>query len=492
MTDGTPLNGKVLIVDDNTINVQMLVDILEGSQYEVGTAFRGQEALSKLRETPYDVVLLDVMMPEMSGYEVLDIIRADKSINLTSVVLVTALNSTEERIKGITAGCDDFISKPFDPNEILARIQTLIKLNYYRNQVAEKEKFENLIQPIDHCVVVLDKDLNLTWFNQAASAKLGLSPDAFSNPLIPLLETHFSTTIDPDTVTQLSRGDCKFDLQRTENAHHQPIIFEATSHAIINPANDVDSIVISFQDVTTDRLSHFQKMTFLSFISHKLRTPLTILMQAVGVFQSRMTDANSLQDRQMLTILSDKTIELQDHVDRLITYSDLVMRGDQLPKVDIPIKQILVQVVDDIMNSFKQKQINITYDCTDNCHIHGVKEHFIVILYQLLENAIKFNDKDQIEISLNVTPEDDMIRLKVQDNGHGIPTEIREAIFDPFFQEDKLGTGNVMGLGLGLSIVQKLIQAQNGRVEISDGDAGGSVITLWFPMVKAPELSLVN
>jgi adenylate cyclase len=120
--------AKILVVDDTPRNVKLLQDLLTVRGYEVVTAASGREALEQVAAERPDLVLLDVVMPEMSGYEVCRKIRAASATEILPVVMVTALDPTEERVKGIEAGADDFLTKPINQAELLARVRSLLRI----------------------------------------------------------------------------------------------------------------------------------------------------------------------------------------------------------------------------------------------------------------------------------------------------------------------------------------------------------------------------
>jgi adenylate cyclase len=120
--------AKILVVDDTVRNVKLLADLLAVKGYAVVTAASGQEALDKIEPERPDLVLLDVVMPEMSGYEVCRKIREIPETRMLPVVMVTALDPSEERIKGIEAGADDFLTKPINQAELLARVRSLLRI----------------------------------------------------------------------------------------------------------------------------------------------------------------------------------------------------------------------------------------------------------------------------------------------------------------------------------------------------------------------------
>ena len=135
MTDINAENQEqpvILLVDDNTINLQLLFEALDGQDYQLLAARSGEEALRIARKATPDLILLDIMMPGIDGYETCARLKADEATRNSVVIFLTALQSTEEKVKGLSMGAMDFITKPFDPEEIIARVS--IQLENHRKQ----------------------------------------------------------------------------------------------------------------------------------------------------------------------------------------------------------------------------------------------------------------------------------------------------------------------------------------------------------------------
>jgi len=128
--------AKVLVVDDTPANVKLLGDLLAARGYAVSTAASGEEGLAKIASDRPDLVLLDVMMPGLSGYDVCRRIRADAATSLLPVVMCTSLDPQQERVKGIEAGADDFLSKPVNQAELFARVKSLLRIKALHDQLA--------------------------------------------------------------------------------------------------------------------------------------------------------------------------------------------------------------------------------------------------------------------------------------------------------------------------------------------------------------------
>ena len=131
--------GNVLVVDDEPGNVQLLKTLLTREGYSVVTACDGQEALEMVASAHPDLVLMDVMMPKLSGYAVCQEIKRNPATRLTPVVLITALHERERKIEGINAGADDFLTKPVDPHELKARARSLVRLKRYTDDLDSAE-----------------------------------------------------------------------------------------------------------------------------------------------------------------------------------------------------------------------------------------------------------------------------------------------------------------------------------------------------------------
>ncbi len=131
--------ARILAVDDQPHNLRLLVDLLNARGYEVVTAASGAEALEKIGSERPDLVLLDVIMPNMSGYEVCKKIRENPATGVLPVVMITALDPAEERVKGLEAGADDFLSKPINQPELLARVRSLLRIKQLYDTVQEQK-----------------------------------------------------------------------------------------------------------------------------------------------------------------------------------------------------------------------------------------------------------------------------------------------------------------------------------------------------------------
>ena len=213
------MNAKVLVVDDNPMNVKMLADILGFNGYDVVRASGGNEALARLGSERPDLVLLDVMMPDLDGYSVCRAIRDNPDTAMLPVVMVTALDPREERVKGVEAGADDFLSKPVNQQELLARVRSLLRIKAYHDQVQAQarelqEWSRTLERRVEEGVQQVEKLSRMKRFLSPQIAELVVGAGASlrshrAEITVVFLDirgfTAFTETADPEEVLQVLR-----------------------------------------------------------------------------------------------------------------------------------------------------------------------------------------------------------------------------------------------------------------------------------------------
>ena len=140
--------SKILIVDDDPLGINTLESILDGQGYDITSANHGAAALKKADELLPDLILLDVMMPGMDGFEVCRRIRATPKLAEVPIIILTALDDRASRLLGIEAGADDFLSKPLDRQELRLRVNMIVRLNRYRTLLTQRENLRQMAQRV--------------------------------------------------------------------------------------------------------------------------------------------------------------------------------------------------------------------------------------------------------------------------------------------------------------------------------------------------------
>jgi two-component system cell cycle response regulator len=164
---------KVLIVDDEQAIVELMGLYLK-SDYDVIPAYSGQEALDKVKSEKPDIILLDVMMPDMNGYEVCRVLKTSVETQFLPVVMVTALSGKDDRIKGIEVGADEFLGKPVNRLELVTRVKSLLRIKHLQDKVlAERNEAMSYLDVAGFVVFVLDSDMKINLVNRKGNEVLG-------------------------------------------------------------------------------------------------------------------------------------------------------------------------------------------------------------------------------------------------------------------------------------------------------------------------------
>lgn len=233
---------KILVADDIKQNVKLLRVILTASEFDVIEAYDGEEALGKAKSENPDLILLDVMMPKMTGYEVCQKLRADGTTKNIPVVMITALHEMDDRIKGIDAGADDFISKPFNKAELLARVKSLLRMRQQPLKHEEATTLDTVLSGLSEGVVVADGQWKITHINQTAKELLNIrETDTVSTDL----QTHLSRmSVSIPANTLLTTREKTTDFQILPSNTTLPVSASARMTKLFDEQGNVVSITL--------------------------------------------------------------------------------------------------------------------------------------------------------------------------------------------------------------------------------------------------------
>jgi len=171
------LSSTILIVDDTPAIHTMISALLRDEPYQLEHAYSGEEALVKAQDLAPDLILLDIMMPDIDGFEVCRRLRGASGVAEVPIIMLTALSDRASRLQGLAAGADDFVSKPFDQTELRIRIKTITRLDRYRRLLAERARFDRLVELAPDGVLIVAGDGRIRLANPAIVRLLGLEDE---------------------------------------------------------------------------------------------------------------------------------------------------------------------------------------------------------------------------------------------------------------------------------------------------------------------------
>jgi PAS domain S-box-containing protein len=522
----TDLNqkGVILIVDDTPTNLEMLFDFLGDSGFTVLVAEDGESAIARTEYAPPDLILLDILMPEIDGFETCRRLKANELTKDIPVIFMTALSDTVDKVKGLNLGAVDYITKPLQHEEVLARIELHLKLwnltkalqeqnLHLEAEISERKQAEQkireqaaLLDIATDAILLRDWDNIIHYWNQGAEHLYGWqAQEAIGKNANQLLYK-------PATVSQLQNiykslaksGSWQGELhQITKDG--KAIIVASRWTLMRDQDGQPKSILTVNTDITEKKLLESQFLraqrlesvgTLAGGIAHDLNNILTPILTAAQLLQLKYSNIDE-RSQQMF-----KTIEANAKRGAALVKQVLhFTRGVEGKRTIVQVNHLfseIKQIVEETFPKSIELSTNIKPDLWavigDATNLHQVIMNLVVNARDAMPNggtlsisaANIFIDQQYARMNLDacVGP---YIAITVADTGIGMPAEILDRIFEPFFTTKDIGKGT----GLGLSTVRGIIKGFGGFVNVSSQVSKGTEFKVFLPAVEAavPPLS---
>ncbi len=481
--------GTILIVDDQEIARRTLEVLLRDEDYRLVFAEDGSEGLSRAVKLVPDLILLDVMMPGMDGYEVCQRLRAHKILAEVPIIMLTSMSERDARLKGMEAGADDFIVKPFDRVELKARVRSIMRLNRYRLLLVERVRFRWVVDNADEGYLIVDADDRILYANPQARFYFGLDVDDSAEIALPfraLAQQHYRC--EPDSAwavwPQPTLGNVPRYLVHPETANSRTFWLQVD---VLNlPSGPGMAGTVRVRDVT-DKMNTLRDMrSFNASITHKLLTPLVHIVGNLDLLAKYYRTEMQNSD---IAVLFEMALQgarrLRHEIAQIIHYTrtlPLVTRsGERFNVADLP------TLVTTIAIDLELEAVRFVGggSCAPDAQVVLPRQAMLLILSELLENARKFHPQHapEVEVALSCK-EPGYVTLRVSDNGMTLSPEQLAQVWTPYYQAEKHFTGEVAGMGLGLTMVSTLVWSVGGICRIDNRiPPPGIVIALSFPCV---------
>ncbi|NPE29790.1 response regulator [Methanococcoides sp. SA1] len=452
---------RILVVDDDQKNVELMEAYLS-PDYETIPAYRGKEALEILEKEEIDLVLLDVMMPDMKGYEVCIKLKEDNKTQFIPIIIVSALSRRKDRIQGLEAGADDFLTKPVDQIELKTRVRSLLRLKeLYDKNIAEKDLAKKYLETADVMLTVIDPDHKLKLINKKGCKIIGCGE-------VDLIGTDFFKTFIPERFREKEISD--FDAFISGNVSglenfESPLLRPDGEERIINWHNtllknkngEITGMLSSGEDITErkraeDALIKAEEIHEKE-IHHRIKNNLQIIASLLDLEASNFTDPRVISAFE----------ESRDRIHSISIAHEELYRSRDMTNVAFQdyardVTNYLYQ-----MNGQQAKDIKLRMKVEDTLLSVDRAIHLGLILNELIVNCFKYAFPDgKGNISIIFHRKDDKFTLIVADDGIGIPKEIE--------------IGNTKTLGMQL--VNELVKQIGGNIHIVRSN--GTKITITF------------
>ncbi|MFH1874195.1 MAG: ATP-binding protein [Pseudomonadota bacterium] len=346
---------------------------------------------------------------------------------------------------------------------------------------AEKEKFETIVQNLGDGIIVCNPDCKIISINKTAQGYLNLTNYENAN-LQEIMFNQYKISMSKEELLDVSKPHKKFDLVREETEQFTTLYLEGSLDILKDQRGNITNIIWILRNVTEARQEETLKKIFINLISHKLRTPLTVLRGSIEILGDKTLGALNEKQMKFVTTIQEKTDTLENLIEKLIGFSNLEGQKLETTKEAIELKPYLLNLTHEFSQFARDKKLEFDTENVENITLNINRNHLNWIARNLLENAITFNDKEIIKINISVKKEGGKINLSISDNGPGIPPEEREKIFDKFYQIDKYFTGNIKGAGLGLAIVKHIVSAYEGSIHLESQLGKGSNFVILLPI----------
>ncbi|MET0231178.1 MAG: ATP-binding protein [Rhodanobacteraceae bacterium] len=491
--------ARIVLADDNADMRTYLRDLL-APYYLVETVADGVQALAAARRSPPELIVSDVMMPRLDGFGLIDAVRADPALGGVPVVLLSARAGEEARIEGLDAGADDYVVKPFSSRELLARVGAIIELRRTRQatDAASRRRtaqFETLLNAAPLGVYLLDAELVIRAANPIARATFGGIRDPIGRAFVDVVETDWPRPLVDFVVAvfrrTLSTGEPHFTaehpMQRLDR--EAPLYFEWQASRIPLPDGSF-GVVCYYRDVSTHvrarvelEAADRQKDEFLAMLAHELRNPLAPIRNA-GEVLSRLTSSDA-RAGQAVGVVQRQIAGLTRLVDDLLDVSRITQGRIELQSKAVDLRQVVAQAVEMVEPLVREKAQKLSTTTERALRVKGDPERLVQCVANVLTNAAKYSERGGL-IHLEAREDDGRALVAVSDDGVGIPAELQPRVFDLFVQGDRTLDRSQGGLGIGLSVVKRLIEMHGGEISVfSEGMGRGSRFEMRLPLLES-------
>nr|WP_249153613.1 response regulator [Janthinobacterium lividum] len=433
-----------MIVEDSPTQAERLRRLIQSLHYNARVAANGQLALAAIRERKPHLVLSDIVMPEMNGYDLCRAIKSDPTLRDIPVILVTSLNDPKDIIRGIECGADNFIRKPYAEDYLLNRISHMLM-----NQKLRKN------QNVEIGIALYLGDQK-HFINAERQQILDL-----------LISTYEQAVQVNGELQARERQVIELNMRL---AHH------AAELETINRE-------IALKNLELAEASRM-KSAFIANMSHELRTPLNAIIGFTGALLMKLPGPlTSDQDKQLNTIRASAR-HLLSLINDILDVAKIEAGKLTLSIEPVHCQELMADVADTLRPLAQQKGLALEMALGEAGQPPAIidtdRRALTQILINLLNNAIKFTEQGTVRISLSQRDEDGVLvtEMSIADSGAGIKEEDQAKLFQAFSQLDSTSTRHVEGAGLGLYLCQNLANAIGGALFFNSDYGSGSTFTL--------------
>jgi signal transduction histidine kinase len=426
---------NILLVDDQQARLLSYETILAELGQNLVTARSGVEALGRLMREDFAVVLLDVSMPGMDGFETAAMIHEHPRFERTPIIFVTGVHDTEfDRLKGYKLGAVDYVSIPVVPEILRSKVSVLVELYCQR---LELQKLNTSLA---------EANTQLEQANTTLQAEKTRELEALNQTL-------------QRANDELAASNRALQAEIAERTRAEAALIEADRH----------------------------KDEFLAILAHELRNPLAPIRNAIEIMSRFPIENPKLKWSR--EVIDRQAMHLTRLVDDLLDISRITRGTIKLAQEPVKIETIIARAVEALQPIITEHRHELSIDCPDgSLTVRGDLTRLVQVLGNLLNNAAKYTN-DGGRIHIRARRNGTWVEFRVKDNGIGIPSDSQSKLFNLFSRLESSDDRTPGGLGIGLALVRKLVEMHLGEVAVaSEGPGQGSEFIVRVPLISdAPD-----
>ncbi len=486
---------QILIIDDEKVIREGVDRALSGKGFIISKAENGERGIEMIKENGYHIVLLDLMMPGIDGFGVLDWIKSNEP--QIQVIVITGFATVSKAVTAMKQGAFDFVGKPFTPDYIRIVVDRAIEKISLRAEAKqlreertlsleaiqqEQSRLKTVFSCMVEAVIITDMDCVVVHHNPAAIKLLEIQTDpVIGKPLADSIQDSQAVAMVKEALEKAMVVTREFPpgsiSRKFLRAHCSPVT--ANSGRLLGS-------VTTFEDISTHKEIDQMKSDFVAMVAHELKSPLASIEQMIYALQTNceyeaVNSCNTLHSR-----MTVRTKDLLRLIDNLLNLSKLE-NGTVVFNLE-PIKghEIIQDIVEIATPQAEGKDITIDYrPCEEDWWFNVDYDHIRTAFMNIVSNAVKYTPEGGT-LEINTTLNGGFANLIVKDSGIGISNGDLPHIFDRFFRVKGKATRHITGSGLGLSLVKEVVDAHQGYIEVESTPEVGTTFTLSFPLTEHP------
>jgi len=484
---------RILVVDDEQGMREGCRKVLTMEGFEVETAPDGIAGLELFKKRgDFAAAIIDIKMPKMDGIE---LIRKIREIDNDVVLLViTAYSTIDTAVEATKRGAHDYIPKPFTPDELLLPVKNGLEKRALEIQARkmkeererrllevahERSKCKTIIGCMTDGIIVINREKQIVLQNDAAQSILAeYNSLELPFPLDSL--KHFTLR---DSILEVLNSDYGPNILSRELTIGK-FTYMANISPIYESETSISGVVAVLHDITELKNIETAKSTFVSMVAHEIKGPLAAIESYLnlimnGFMKGEYNKMDNIIRRSLLRIQT-----LRNMVTELMNITAMETGKFTLRRIPLHPGELVGEIVEDFKEKASEKSLFLNFEEFDKnreVKILADREAFKIIFSNLIDNAIKYTPAGG-HILVSVKYCERLVKISVKDTGIGMNPHEKKMVFEEFYRAKNKYTNNIPGTGLGLSVVKRLLEMHNGRVEIDTAPNKGSTFIVSIPV----------